>query len=75
MKRRAPTCDKTGAQSEATARGRGARSPESPTEPDPQVDRAGEKPEPRLRDKGGLWMDPDEAERVDREFERQRRGR
>lgn len=48
--------------------------PEPPPEPDAQVDRTKQKPEPQLRDKGGLWMDPDEAERVDREFERQRRG-
>lgn len=48
--------------------------PEPRPEQDRPVDRAGERREPRLRNKGGLWMDPDEAERVDREFERQRRG-
>lgn len=36
-------------------------------EPAPRAKRTEQNPEPRPRDRGGLWMDPDEAERIDRE--------
>lgn len=42
--------------------------------PQPEARNGGSKLEPRSRDRGGLWMDPDEAERAQSEFERQRRG-
>ena len=43
--------------------------PEPQPEPEPQVDRAEGQPEPQPLDRGGLWMDPDEAERIDRWYE------
>lgn len=59
----------------------GTRKPARP-EPAPQSTGAGERlvvkldeetgvgqPEPQPLDRGGLWMDPDEAERIDRWYE------
>ncbi len=43
--------------------------PEPQRETEEQVDRTEGQPEPQPLDRGGLWMDPDEAERIDRWYE------